>query len=173
MKKKLLIGIALVALIAVTAAVTAVAVGNYGSQSDPLVTLSYLDETVLPVLREEIAGQVEEKAAALTEEFEAKLTEEARNAGVSDAERFQVVTLTRGQVLRCKVGTELMLRVGSAASAGPDAPRLVDETTGTDVTAEGTVLEKNHMYLVTIVQNGLKATADTTKVLVRGEYTLA
>lgn len=172
MKRKITVAALLVALVLTTAGVTALAVGTYGSRTDPLVTLSYINETVIPALTEQFEATVEEKAAALSQEFQSRLAEKG-GSSAGEEEHFRVVTLSRGQTLRCAVGTELMLRVGTATAAGPDAPRLVDETTGEDISAAGTELVKNHMYLVTIVDNGLSATAATTKVLVRGTYTVA
>jgi hypothetical protein len=82
---------------------------------------------------------------------------------------FTLVTLSRGQTVSCAVGTELLLRIGTAQAAGASAPALVDSTDGTTLTA-GQALTANHMYMVTIQGNGFKATADTVKVLIRGDY---
>ena len=90
----------------------------------------------------------------------------------SDAESFTLLSLSAGQTVTCSVGTEILPRIGTVVSAGPDAPRLVDETDGTQVDAAGTVLTKNHMYMVTIAGNGFKATA-AAKVLIKGSYTVS
>ena len=140
--------IALAALVLVLAAVvTAYAVSSYGTQSDPLITKSYLDEVLQPQLLEEFDGML------------------------SDGADFRVVTLQNGQTLSAEVGCEVMLRIGSASASGPDSPVLVDTTSGTTL-ENGGAMEKNHLYMITIVSNGLKATADGTKVLVSGSYTI-
>jgi hypothetical protein len=61
-----------------------------------------------------------------------------------------------------------MLRIGTANGFG-SAPALVNYTDGATLAA-GTALTTNHMYLVTIEGNGVRATADTVRVLVRGSY---
>ncbi len=169
--KKAAIAIAVLLAVAVVSGLTTLAVTSYGSQSDPLVTMSYLNETLTPAIRDEITKAVDEKAAELTNKFN-ELASQGGAPGSGEASGFVVVTLTEGQTLTCGVGAELMLRIGSAVAAGPDSPRLVDETDGASVTGEGTALTVNHLYMVTIAGNGIKATAGTTKILVSGEYTI-
>ena len=172
-KKKLIIVLAALAIAAVSAGVGAIAATSYGTKDDPLVTLSYLDESVIPRIKEELGGVIDEKAA----ELEGKL---AGNPGGSQPQggesvdgelRFSVVSLSSGQTLSCSVGTEIMLRIGTAQSWGSSSPRLIDETTGASVASAGAELSKDHMYIVTIKGNGIKATSKV-KVLVRGSYTI-
>ena len=146
-RKRTLIILAVLVLV-LAAAVTAYAVNNYGTQADPLVTKSYLDEVLQP---------------ELLAEFDEMLS--------SDGADFRVVTLQNGQTLSAEVGCEVMLRIGSASASGPDFPVLVDTTSGTTLD-DGSAMAKNHLYMITIVNNGLKATANGTKVLVSGSYTI-
>ena len=155
-KKKAIIAVSVLLAVLLVAGITAVAVTNYGTQNDPLVTLSYLNGTA----KTEIMAEVD------------KAIEEAKSELGASSSEFTVVTLSNGQKLTCSAGTEIMLRVGSAVSAGSSSPTLVDSTTGEAVSNAGTALVKNHMYLVTIKDNGIKATAATTKVLVCGSYTV-
>ena len=148
-RKRTLIALAALVL-TLAAAVTAYAVSSYGTKDDPLVTKSYLDEVLQP---------------QLLEEFEDMLSE---GAGGAD---FRVVTLQNGQTLSAEVGCEVMLRIGSASASGPDSPVLVDTTSGTTL-ENGGAMVKNHLYMITIVNNGLKATANGTTVLVSGSYTV-
>lgn len=143
---------ALLAFCAV-AGITAYAVYNYGTKDDPLVTKSYLDEVLTPELMAEFKAQLD-----------------AHEAQPDDG-TFKVVTLSKGQKITCKVGCEIMLRIGAASASGPDSPVLVDTTSGTTL-ENGGALVKNHLYMATIVNNGFTATADNTKVLVSGEYTV-
>ena len=41
------------------------------------------------------------------------------------------------------------------------------------VLAGGAALVQNHLYMMTVEGRGVKATAATTKLLVRGSYTIA
>lgn len=141
MKKKWILGLVCVltaALLGVTGAVAA----NVGSQEDPLVTYSYLNDT-----------------------FKNEVLAEA-NGG------FVLVTMSSGQILKGEVGTEVMLRVGTAVCTASSTPGLID-TTSAGTLNNGAALEKNHLYMMTIEDRGVKATASTVKVLVRGSYTVA
>ncbi len=151
-KKARIIACAVLALCALVGA-SVYAVYNYGTEDDPLVTKSYLDEVLTPELMAEFNAQLD-----------------AAQAQSSDGS-FTVVTLSKGQTIKCQVGCQLMLRIGSASASGPDLPVLVDTTTGTTLD-NGGALVTNHLYMVTIVNNGLTASADTTKVLVSGSYTV-
>ena len=116
--------------------VTITAAAEAGSSDDPLVTLSYLNETFMDSIME------------------------------------RVVTLTSGQVLTGDIGCEVLLRVGTAVCVSPSSPGLIDETAATALN-NGSALVQNHLYMMTIEGRGVRATAGTTKLLVRGSYTVA
>jgi archaellum component FlaF (FlaF/FlaG flagellin family) len=107
--------------------------------------------------------------------LEAKLMEKVASVSVqpsSDGQTFKVITLQNGQRVVGGIGCEIMLRVGSAVASGNSDPVLIDLVHNTTV-ASGTALVKNYLYVVTINnQNGFTATADNTKVLIRGTYTI-
>ena len=153
----------LLAIIAVFAAlsITAFAV-EPGSSSDPLVTLSYLED----VFFDKIMDEVDERIATRNKDIAKEVT---GTSGTADA--FAVVTLTDGQVLIGDIGCEGMLRVGSAVCTSPSSPGLIDETSATTLN-NGGALQQNHMYMMTIENRGVKATSATVKVLVRGGYTI-
>ena len=173
--RKALIAAGVLIAVVLIAGLSTLAAGTYGSKSDPLITKSYLDETVTPAMLDELKSMIDTKADAMQKEIDAKLAEIGGSSGSSaagDAQTFVVVSIEKGKTLTCGVGTEIMPRIGTVVSAGKDAPRLIDETLGTDVTAAGTALTKNHMYMVTIKGNGITATANA-KVLIRGTYTVS
>jgi len=166
-------------LVCVIFAVTAVIIGGAvalaaGSVNDPLVTLSFLTDVFKP----QIEQKVDETVAANEEKLKADV-----NAAISDWEKelesfqiedtgssaFKVVTMSKGQVLTGSVGCEVMLRVGSATCVSSEAPGLID-CTDAGILNDGKPLIKNHLYMVTIESRGVKATAETVKVLVRGPY---
>lgn len=135
-----------------------------GSPQDPLVTLSYLNETFMNT----IMARVDEKIAARTGQLGGQMT----GVGSSTAAVFTVVTLSNGQSLTGDIGCEVMLRVGTAVCAAPSAPGLIDETTAGTLN-NGGALVQNHLYMMTIENRAVRATAATTKLLVRGSYTIA
>lgn len=134
------------------------ACGGAGSATDPLITLSYLNETFMG----QIMDRVDQKIAQ-------------RNSGLGQSGagmEFSVVTLSKGQVLTGDIGCEVMLRVGSATCVAASTPGLVDETSGSTLSGGG-ALAANHLYMMTVENRGVKAGADTVKLLVRGTYTIA
>lgn len=141
---------------------------NPGSDQDPLITLSYLNDTFM----KQIMAKVDEKIAARNSQIAQQLSGEISGEGSGVAETFVVVTLTKGQVLTGGIGCEVMLRIGTASCVSPSSPGLIDETAAKTLN-DGGALVQNHLYMMTIEGRGVKATADTTKLLVRGAYTIA
>lgn len=175
-----LVGLLLVSATVLT--LTVAATGGAGTSSDPLVTLSYLNEKFLPQVLAETDKKTAERDKTLsdklaaqiksdTAEFERKYGASTGTAGGGAALSFEVITLDKGKTLTCDTGCEVMLRIGSASCVASSNPGLVDETGGTTI-ANGGALQKNHLYMATIAGSGVKAGADGTKLLVRGGYTL-
>lgn len=163
--------------------VSVMAAGTAGSETDPLVTLSYLNETFMTQLMgkvdekltvrdkeltDRLTAQVQQDAQALTDKYGAGVT---TNTGGDFADTFTVVTLSSGQTLYGEIGCELMLRVGTAVCVTPSSPGLIDETTGTTI-GNNAGLTQNHLCLMTVDGRGVRATAASVKLLVRGGYTI-
>ena len=139
-----------------------------GSPQDPLVTLSYLNETFLNT----ILNRVDEKIAARNTQLAQQMGGQFSGIGTTSVSTFTVVTLSSGQILTGEIGCEVMLRMGSAVCVAPSAPGLIDETTAGTLN-NGGALAQNHLYMMTIENRAVRATAATTKLLVRGTYTLS
>jgi len=173
MKRKLAIGIVVIAVAAFVGGTGILAFAELGTQDDPLITLSYLTEVFKKQVmddtkkaEQELAQKLESRISELEAELETRPSAPTPIPGGTDV--FSVVTLNNGQSLTCSVGTEIMLRIGTATGFG-SAPALVDYTDGATLSS-GTALVTNHMYLVTIEGNGARATAGTVRILVRGNY---
>lgn len=148
-----------------------------GDQNDPLVTKSYLEQTVIP----DVVSQVEAKAAARQTELAKALGDQIEqykkdvaslgSGGSGSGASYTLVTLTSGQTMHLEVGCEMMLRVGSAVVNAGTSPALIDVSTGGTINA-GASLTKNHLYMATIADRTLTPTAATVKLLVRGGYTV-
>ena len=136
-----------------------------GSEGDPLVTLSYLNDTFLNT----ILTKVDQKIAARNSQIAQQMGGQSTSG---TAAAFTVVTLSKGQVLTGDIGCEVMLRVGTASCVSPSSPGLIDESAAVTLN-NGGALVQNHLYMMTIEGRGVKATAATTKLLVRGTYTIA
>ena len=174
MKRRIVIGILVLAVVALISGASLLAFASPGSSDDPFITLSYLMDKFRPQIMKEVSD-TEKK---LTDNFDTRINTIQTQLQISptappqvseNADSFAVVTLSMGQSLSCSIGAEIMLRVGTANASGASAPALVNYTTG-ETTASGAALVTNNMYLVTIEGNGITATADTVRVLVRGDY---
>ena len=140
-----------------------------GSQSDPLVTLSYLTQTVQPDILRQVEERANTRQADLMTQFEHRLDQ--LQGGTGGSATYTLVTLSSGDRLELEVGCELMLRVGSAAVNSATEPALIDMTTGGTL-ANGGSLVQNHLYMATIPDRTLTASAGTVKLLVRGGYSI-
>lgn len=151
-----------------------------GGQNDPLITLSYLTQTVTP----SILDQVDQKTVQRQQELTDALNRAIQNysaqmnaalgtsgAGEQSAATYTVITLTAGQQLQMDIGCEVMLRIGTASCVSPDAPGLIDTTGGSSINSGG-ALAVNHLYMATIEGRGVTATSAVVKVLVRGGYSI-
>lgn len=145
-----------------------------GDQEDPLVTLSYLNQTAIPQIVEQVEERTAQRQEELEESFRTQLSQyqQGGQGGGSASAGYTLVTLAQGQGMRLEVGCEVLLRVGSASVQADSSPALIDLSTGGTVNS-GASLEKNHLYMSTIEGRTLTADAATVKVLVRGGYTVA
>lgn len=156
---------------------TVAALAAGGSQTDPLVTLSYLNQTALP----QIVKQAEEKTAAKQKELEQALAiqisqylaqaGQGTGSGSGGAASYTLVSMTGGQVMSLGVGCELLPRIGTVTVRANTSPALIDLSTGGTVES-GAALTKNHLYMATIADRTLTASGDV-KLLVRGSYSIA
>jgi hypothetical protein len=175
LRKKILIGLGVLVAVAFISGASILAATSLGTQSDPLVTLSYLTGIFKPQIMNDVNASISSAEASLQPSLDGQIAAfksdiEAKLSGSStqSAASFTLVTLNKNQTLACGVGTEVLLRLGSAAVAG-SSPGLVDSTAGSTLSSGG-ALSANHMYMVSIQGNGLKATSSSVKVLVRGSY---
>ena len=154
------------------AALAASAAASAGTEDDPLVTLSYINDVFLPYLQDLFRKDLEEKETALQDALEQRVSAlEGAGVGGSGGRDYVVETLEAGQTLICQRGAELMLRIGRAAVTAEHIPGLVD-TAAAENLNDGEELIVNHMYMVTINGNGFRAVG-TVKAVIRGDYTVS
>ena len=159
--------LAAAALVCISLAGVALAAGQQGTQADPLVTKSYVEQVVIP----NILTQVDAKLAQREQSLRSQLTAEVerylgaggdRLPGGSGGEgtsagAYRVVTLQAGQTVTGAAACEFLL--------------LVDMTAGTTLASGGALVE-NHLYLATIEGRGVRASTAAT-LMVRGSYTVS
>ena len=138
-------------LIAGTIAGVAIAVGEAGSQTNPLVTLDYLNKAI-----EELTKSTEEKIEAKANELLGQMK--------SEGAAFVTVTVDGGKSLYLSAGSQVILRTGSASSPGG----ILDVTTG-EVTAGD--MQMNFLYIA-VGEAHRSTVSGTATFLVLGEYSL-
>jgi len=172
-----------------TAAITVAAVvcmgtvyAAVGTQEDPLVTLSYLNDKFAPDVLSQVDARVAEQQGELkaqldqqiqdfTKDIQSQLGQTAEGGTqAGGGSVYSVVSLSAGQTLIGETGCEVMLRAGSAVCVSSVDPGLIDMTDGTTLNG-GKGLVKNHLYMMTADERGVKADDDVT-LLVRGGYTI-
>ena len=177
MKKLLRVTViaALAAIVLFAAAALAAGTGDPvpGGEGDPLVTLSYLDQVFTGYITDLLHKDMDDRTQAMQAELEeriAALEEAAKEVSGVSASIFRLLELQGGETIVGSRGLELVLRVGDAEVAAETSPGLVD-TTSSAILENGQALEKNHMYMVTVPENGITA-KNHVMLLVRGEYEL-
>lgn len=155
-----LAALAVAAALAVGAAVTVLAAGQ-GSQDDPLLTLSYLEEVIAPQLQEKVDAAVKDHSDELQKQldiaitsYETRVDEALAAAGTHS---FQTRELAKGERAAPGAGRELLVVSGELTAQG----RLADTTAGASVSA-GDKLEPGHLYVALDAGSGCVAAGAAT-----------
>ena len=154
MKSKIIAGIEI--FVVTAAMLTAVtAFGAAGTQDDPLVSKSYVDDKINQVLEIVNGGSVSADG----------------NIAPAAGSSYQPVYVSVGQVIVGGEGTELILRSGKGNIYIEGVDGLVDTTTGKNLTT-GDAATANHLMIVPRDDGrGVKVT-EAAWFLVKGDYTL-
>lgn len=157
--KKLITVLIAVVILALGVGIGAYAASNFGTQSDPLVAKSYIDNVLTPSLQSQYQAQLDSQVNAL----------EKKISGLSgaDAGNFKVVSLSSGQSIAINSGCEVILTSGSASASGS----ITDVTSGSAVSSGG-ALTANHLYVAAANSSSVKASG-AVSLLVRGAYTVS
>ncbi|MBE7013042.1 MAG: hypothetical protein E7416_03100 [Ruminococcaceae bacterium] len=146
--------IALVVALCVVMAGVVISYAQPGDESDPVVTLSYIKDTVIPTIYDYIDD---------------KLSGKTDNGG--EAEKFSVLELAEGRKIICDSGCEIILRAGEAEIIATEKGGLADTTMGADL-ADGTAVPGNHLLIVPVADGrGVEAVKDCI-LMVKGKYSV-
>ena len=128
----------------------ALADGAQGTQSNPMVTQSYINEQVIPDLLKQV---------------EAKIAKHEKEAVPGQEAAFRKVEVKAGKSVELSAGAQVVLRSGKATSKD----LLTDLTDAIGLTGTGELVE-NHLYLATA--DGQKITAgEKVTLMILGGYT--
>ena len=155
-------------------------IGKYDTEDQVQLVYDYSEEVEVDIVMEQSLDEgtvleaddtLQKRNSELESSLKAQVDRLAGASGGTSTSTYQVVTLSKGQSLKGTVGTEVMLRVGTAGCYATSSPGLIDTTDGSDLSG-GKALVKNHLYMMTVEGRAVTATADTVKLLVRGNYTI-
>lgn len=169
---------------------------EYGSQSDPLVTLSYIEQVLLPKAKEDVDEQVQEALedyeddlSDQTKSIEKYIDKKLRSFASGDVDEalveeiakviaeqmdtttpsnapWAVVDVPAGYRVVCETGVQVILRAGQAGCNGS----LADLSNG-ESPADGSALTANHLYAADGQGNAV-FTAQGCTLLISGGYTI-
>ena len=194
MNKKWMIWMTCVMVAVLMVAGLGVIAAEYGSQSDPLITLSYIEEVLLPDTKEEVDEQIQEALKDYedllgdqTKDVEKYIDKKLRSFAAGDVDDaliaeiataivqqmdasipanapWAVVDVPAGYTVACEAGVQVILRSGQASCDGT----LVDLSDGETLTSGN--LTANHLY--TADAQGRTLTSQGCTLLIAGSYTV-
>ena len=169
---------------------------EYGSQSDPLVTLSYIEQVLLPKAKEDVDDMVkdaledyEDDLSDQTKSVEEYIDKKLHSFASGDVDEalveeiaaviaekmdteaptnapWAVVDVPAGYSVVCQGGVQVILRAGQASCIGS----LVDLSNGDGLNNGGALLA-NHLYAADGQGNAVY-TAQGCTLLISGSYTI-
>ena len=129
-----------------------------GTDGDPLISLSYIEDVLMPKIEQYIDSKLSGVSSGGTE------------AG-AETNTFTVVEAKEGDEIICSAGAELILRMGKAEIIATEKGGLADTTAGYDL-ANGTEMPANHLLIVPVDDGrGIKAQTDII-VMIKGGYSI-
>ena len=173
--------------------ITSVAVftnADYSVSNDPLVTLSYVNETLVPEIEKRVTESViealkkeyGEPAKPDDQENQSDSQEQPKNpvetipSADLDSLKYTVVHLTKGQKLFANgpatESTEIILRAGEAISISPFEDQGIADLTASAQLYNGDALVKNNYCIIPRGQDGrgIEILSEEAYLLVRGVY---
>lgn len=141
-----------------------------GSIDDPIVTKSYVEQSVQQLVKQEFSKQTvnTDEITTMINNFKKEVEEAGKKAVAS----LNVVELKSGQILYAGTGTEFIVRNGKAIAFSNDGNGIPDLTAGKDI-PNGAIVDNNHLLLFPREGRGIKpdpATTGTLYIMVRGNY---
>lgn len=164
--RKLLWKLLLAALsVTLVVALAAVAIGA-GTTSDPLVTVSYLENQFSQSVQSSVATQISTASTQLTNNFNSRITSfrtslSAASTSAAAPSAYTTLTLAAGDMITVTAGQEILFLEGTATV---DVAGLTDTAVGSVLAAGGTLLI-NRLYMATY--ECTITAADDVKIMVR------
>ena len=140
-----------------------------GTESDPLVTKSYVDQKIAASLS---GGNKDlEAKLAAQEELISALSQELAALKEQGSSSFEIVNVPAGSIIYGKQGSEMIIRSGEGNIIASTAGGVQDVTDGVDL-AGGTKAPKNNLLIIPREDGRGIMASKTMVVMVRGGYTI-
>lgn len=133
-------------------------VADPGSEDDPLVTLSYIEDR-LTEFTQNILILMNEKI------------DDINSSNQEGSTKFQVINIKEGQVIILSDSTEFILRSGKGIAIGSENGGLSDLTEGNDI-KDGEEIPLNHHLLIPRDDGRGVSFSTEAYAMVKGEYTI-
>ena len=154
LKKKFIIPAVIASVIAASGVIMAVA--SPGDSNDPIITLSYINDTVIPQLKEYI---------------DSKISNSNQGQTVTGNAVYNLVNVRANHKIIGNEGTEFVVRTGEGTIVATSNGGVSDLTDGKDLT-DGTVVPLNHHLLAPRTDSrGIHMDTDGI-ILIKGTYTV-
>ncbi|MBQ4557496.1 MAG: hypothetical protein IJA60_07610 [Clostridia bacterium] len=181
---KKIIKIVACVLLAVALAFCALCVyaATYSSEDDPLISLSYVNEVLLPQIKDMINDAVsgadigDVTVTAPPETTEPEPEEEYPEGTVNTGSRYNTVNLKEGETLYASVNScEVIVRSGSTKVVSPftvkwEEQGVADTTAGTDIYNDEAVPNNHTIIIPRDDGRGITTLEGGAWVMVRGDY---
>ncbi len=188
----------IIALACIIALLSGVMVSGANSASDPIITLGYIKNTLLPDLEKKASDKLTSAIEAVgtnketdMRDFFADYENNISSRSFADAAASAVINsvkknggfvyksdggcdvrLYKGDKLTGDTGTEFVLKQGSASVTGPSGSEILDLSAGRSVPV-GTAVSIYMKYMTSEMTNtGLSCVGDVSTVYVKGRYNI-
>lgn len=176
MKKVILWAATIIFVMTALFSIALAAAANPGSDTDPLITSSYLDKKIAEISAsiqtavKNLEAKIEQNNSNLAI-MDKKVEAIGKQTGGSGGAIYEVINLPAGKKLIGENSTEIILRSGKGNIFSSNTAGLSDVTSGYDVTP-GAFVERNHLLIVPRTDGrGIKAQT-VCVLMVKGAYTI-
>lgn len=154
---------------------------EYGSKDDPLVSLSYIEDVLLPKIESDVNSKIAstnsnyiKEVDSAIEALEGEYSSYASNADFIqkvadkiDSSKSTVLNLTKGSTIKVDAGTEILLRSGNLTCVTSSFLNV----TSAEVLLENGSFVKNNLYISIDHDQKITVSEDAT-LIVFGDYVL-
>lgn len=132
-----------------------------GDSNDPLISLSYITDTLIPEMDARVDQRVVQRVAEAMKNY----------SGSTGSSSFVLVNVNSNQRIYGSEGTEFVVRSGSAVVMGTYSGGIADLTAGVDLPDGSGVSLNHHLLSPRNDARGLRFTTNGI-VMVKGTYTI-